>query len=479
MKKVFSFLIILLTIALFNVTNVSCGNDGNLRDDPFGDCGASASFGGDAKYYDFFIPYNATLKDIGGYATDVTFSSTSSYKNSMHVSSSSKLENHPYQFNVQGSKGTSWLGCTVKTDSNTNFQYIEKDGCKFYIASLGKCVFNYSAVTKDGFYQFASLSATGVIYDMILKDGTIIHFATGDGIGDNHTNSDESDSITSGDHDGVYIKFAKLNKKCYADLFHACDPNQTFECFTNGSGALEKFKKYYNISDSNPVVAIRMWNQTISKGGFKVNSGFEELSTKGDAVDTSGATAGGSSNSNTGTGLSIQFMSGYYSELDLASWNKLVEPNIQSQYIEDARRDNLTSKEVSELSNWEQNIDEGSLFGRLIRFLRSMVVLVGILVTIWGIFFYIAYWFDTLNNLIDIDAVKVLSFGRLMKSPEENDCTFHVKDLIKSDGQPRTINHKIAIFIAIGSIAFGCLLVSGYFYKILGFFITKIIGFLS
>lgn len=474
MKRV--YILFMLTFLILFSNRVSCGNDGNLKDDPFGDCGASASFGGDAKYYDFLVPYNATLKDIGGYASKVTYDPGSDYEGAIVVPDSTQLAKHPYQFNRQGSKGSSWLGCAVKTDPNTDFEYVEKDGCKFYIASLGKCVFNYSAVSKGGFYQWASLSATGIIYDMILKDGTVIHFATGDGIGLVHSNNDSSDSVKSGGQDGVNFTFAKLNKKCYKNLFHAATPNQTFECFTKNNNALEKFKKYYNISDSNPIVAIRMWNQSIKKGGFKVNSGFSGLSNKGDAIDTSGS---GSTQSSNGTSLNIQFMGGYYSELDLSSWNKLAEPNIQEQYLDDAKRDNLTSKEISTLSNWEQNIDDGSLMGRLIRFLRSLVVLVGILITIWGILFYIAYWFDRLNTFVDIDLVRLLSFGKLVKSPDETECTFNVRNFTSVDGQPKTINHKITIFVTVLSVGVGCILISGYFYKILGFLVTKLLQFLS
>lgn len=201
-----------------------------------------------------------------------------------------------------------------------------------------------------------------------------------------------------------------------------------------------------------------------------------------EGVAPKGITAKGSSNGSDQTSQNVAMFlmsSGIWSEAEIASYSKVCEVNIDSMYLEDAKRDNLTSKEISTLSGWEQNINDSSLMGKLIRLLRSLVVLVGILVVVWGIFFYLAYWFDRLNTLVDIDTVKLLTFGKLVKAPDESECTFNVRDLISSDGQPKTVNHKIVCGIVVFAIGVGCLLVSGYFYKILGFLITKLLQFLG
>ena len=54
-------------------------NDGSARDNPYGDSKLPSSLA-DGAYYDCYIPYGLTIEDVGGYATKVTDSVSSSYK---------------------------------------------------------------------------------------------------------------------------------------------------------------------------------------------------------------------------------------------------------------------------------------------------------------------------------------------------------------------------------------------------------------
>ena len=85
-----------------------------------------------------------------------------------------------------------------------------------------------------------------------------------------------------------------------------------------------------------------------------------------------------------------------------------------------------------------------------------------------------------MNTLIDLAYLKLLTFGRLVKSPDEDECTFNVKDLGNfKDTQPKTVNHKAILNVCIISLSFGVLLVSGVFYKILSVLIFKLLNFLG
>lgn len=466
MKKITGLLVsllILLSVPI-NVHAASGVNNGNAYDDPFGNSGISSSLGGDAKYYDFYVPYNLTLKDIGGYATSVTYSDSSKFKGwgDGSLPKDEDLAKHPYNLNRQENKGSTWLGLDVKIDPNTDFEYVEKNNGKFYIASLGKCLFNYSALKDEGFFEFSVLSQTGVLYDVILKDGTIIHFATGDGMGTPHTLNDTSDSVTSSGQDGVSISFSTLKMKQYKNLLHALRPNQLLECFCN-TGALDKFISYYKISESNPIMYIRMYNKTLKDGDFTINSGFNDFMGK---ADTNNLNFNNS-----------QYMKGYYSEMDLGTWNKLAEQNIQADLLDNANRDNLNSNELNNLENWENNIEQDSQEGGFIYWARRIVSIFGIILIIWIILIYIAYWFDKLNNIVDFDLLLILTFGRLRVSDTEDDCTFSMKDMGKTG--TRTVNHRAILLICIVGITFGVLVVSGVLYKVLSKLVNTVLNFLA
>lgn len=466
MKKFTGLLVVLLILfsVPINVYAASGVNNGNAYDDPFGNSGISSSFGGDAKYYDFYVPYNMTIKEIGGYATGVSYEDDSKYKSwgDSVIPNESDLAKHTYNLNRQGSKGSTWLGLDVKIDSNTGFEYVEKNSCKFYIASIGKCLFNYSALKDEGFLEWSLLSQTGILYDIILKDGTIIHFATGDGMGTYHSINDSSDSVTSNGQDGVNVTFSTLIKKQYKNLYHALKPNHLLECFCE-TGALDKFISYYKISESNPIMYIRMYNKSLKDGNFTVNSGFGELTTTADTKNL---------NFN-----SSQYMNGYYSEMDLGTWNKLTEQNIQADLLDNANRDNLDSNELNNLINWENNIEQDSQEGGFVYWARRIVSIFGIILIIWIILIYIAYWFDKLNNIVDIDLLLVLTFGRLRVSDTEDNCTFSMKDMAKTG--TRTVNHRAILLICVVGITFGVLVVSGVLYKILSKLVYAVLNFLS
>lgn len=472
-------ILMLCLLALTSTLSVYAGNDGNVQQNPFGDCGAAPSFGGDAKYYDFLIPYNMTVGQIGGYCNECTFSANSAYKGWNMVTSGDALNHRIGQFNVQGSKQSPWINCEVKVDSNTNFQYVEKDGCKFYIASLPKAVFNYSAVTSGGFYQWSYLGRTGIIYDMILKDGTVIHFATGDGIGVDHTNNDSSYQ-TSG-QDGVYMKFAKLNYPQYANMFHASSPNHTFEVFTSGSGAIAKFKSYYGISDSNPIVAIRMWNKSIKDGGLTVNPGFSGLSSKGDAIDgTVNPNPGGTPGATNPGGLpgvtaNPQFVTGSWADLDLSIYQSLTEPNLEDTLIAGADESNLGQQDLEGLTDWKRNHAGNLKENGYIAVLRWVVQLVGILVTIWALLVYLAFWFDHINSFFYLDALHILTFGKLHICAPGDKPTFSLGKSVKD----RTVSHAQILGICVTAILFGALMISGVFYTVVGKLTNFVMGWFT
>lgn len=136
-------------------------------------------------------------------------------------------------------------------------------------------------------------------------------------------------------------------------------------------------------------------------------------------------------------------------------------------------RDELSDSELKGVSDWKSNIDYGSEDG-FIKYLRIGVMLFGIIFLVWIILIYLSYWFDRINNFIEIELLPILTFGRLRVSPDESDCTFNPKNFVK--GQSQTVNHRVVICICIIGIFFSILIISGVLYTILNSFVRAILG---
>lgn len=473
-----SVALMMLLICATTVTAYA-GNDGNAHDNPFGDSGASISFGGDAKYYDFLMPYNLSIGDIGGYFTSVEFDPGSAYVDFAFRCNSDDQAKKVGRFNrefsmksfMQNNYSTDkWIDQEIHVDGDTGFEYIEIGGAKFYMATLPKAPLSHSAVADGSFLQWgdATLLWTGIIYDMILKDGTIIHFATCDAIGLYHSNKDINDEDPTRQDKLVY-HFAKLNYPQYKNLFHACAPNHTFECCTDGSKPVPAFTDYYNINDSNPVVAIRVWNKTVkglSEGTqtLTVNSGFSGLSSRGNAISS---TSSGSSSS--------QFVQGNLVELPENLWFRLQEPNIAEERLKNALRENLGQQDLESLTDWNRNHQMQQEENGFIAILRRAVVLVGIFFTLWAILAYLAFWFDHINTIFYVDVLHLVTLGQLHICPPGDKPTFHLGKKAKT----RTVNHQQMLGICAIAVLFGVLLISGFFYTIVAKFVNLILGVLS
>jgi hypothetical protein len=167
---------------------------------------------------------------------------------------------------------------------------------------------------------------------------------------------------------------------------------------------------------------------------------------------------------------------GYYDETDLMAYSKLSECNIDDMYLADATLNNLNDADVQSINSWLDNTDYNSADKGFRGVLRKLIQLLGICLTLWSLFFYIAYWFDRLNNFFDIDLVHILSFGQFKISPDEDESTFKTKNIGKGE---MTVNHRNVLSICVISIVFGTLLMTGTIYKLvkkLALWIMHILG---
>ena len=200
----------------------------------------------------------------------------------------------------------------------------------------------------------------------------------------------------------------------------------------------------------------------------------------GTAPADSGASASGGSSSDSSGQSQEQvkqqlLATGYYTEAQLSSYVKLNETNIAEQYLVNATRDNLSQQDLENLASWEDNVNNSKKEYGLIAWMRIIVMWIGIIFTIYIFLLYLAYWFDKLNSIIDLDVLSILTFGRLHVAIDDKEANFSLGK--KQDRM--TVNHKDMLFICITGLIFGTLLITGTFYKIVASFVNTILRWIG
>lgn len=184
-----------------------------------------------------------------------------------------------------------------------------------------------------------------------------------------------------------------------------------------------------------------------------------------------------SSESESLTYMSELASTGFFTESDLANYASLSELNVDAVLLSNAIRSNLTSQELKTLADWERNVKVNSFENTMVVGARKVLVLFGILVEIWSLLIYLAYWFDRLNNFIPIDLLHILSLGRLRIADDVTEATYSLRNN-SSKSRVKTVNHRAVLFIVILGLTFGTLIISGYIFVLLESVILKIRQFL-
>lgn len=200
-------------------------------------------------------------------------------------------------------------------------------------------------------------------------------------------------------------------------------------------------------------------------------------------VGTAPADGGGSNSSDTSSdGTQSQesvkqqlLATGYYTEEQLSAYIKLTETNIDEKYLVNAKRESLGQQDLENLSSWEDNVKNSKKEYGLIAWMRIIVMWIGIIFTIYIFLLYLAYWFDKLNSIVDLDVLSIMTFGRLHVAMDDKEANFSLAK--KQDRM--TVNHKDMVFICLTGLIFGTLLITGTFYKIVANFVNTILRWIG
>lgn len=164
---------------------------------------------------------------------------------------------------------------------------------------------------------------------------------------------------------------------------------------------------------------------------------------------------------------------GYWSEAQLATYCSLTEANLEETLLKVANRSNLGQKDLEGLTDWERNHEGNLKENGYIATLRWVVSLVGILMTLWALFVYLAFWFDHINSFFYLDMLHILTFGQLHICPPGDKPTFDLKKKVKT----KTVSHFQIICICLTALLFGALLISGVFYQAVNRLVHLILSF--
>lgn len=184
------------------------------------------------------------------------------------------------------------------------------------------------------------------------------------------------------------------------------------------------------------------------------------------------SSSGGSNKSKDASGIATTLAAaGIWSESQFNLFCDLTDETIQFP-----ERDCLSQDQLKGVTDWKNNIDYENEDG-ILKFIRVVVMFMGILFLVWMLFIYLCYWMDRINNFVDIDFLPMITGGRLRVSPEEHECTFNPKNFVK--GQPQTVNHRAVLSICLIGIFFAVLVITGKLYDVINFIVRKILGWLG
>lgn len=180
------------------------------------------------------------------------------------------------------------------------------------------------------------------------------------------------------------------------------------------------------------------------------------------AVKSCDSVIGGSSGSAVGNAdmkqvADIALTSGFWDEDQFVTFCGVIDTLVEFPDFED-----LDIGDRHAVREWQGDLasrNENEPF----KVARVFVAFLGILITVYSVFLYVAWQFDRNQNFIEFSLLGVLTLGHLTVAPEDTKSTYTKEN---KTGQ-RTVSHKDIITISVLGVAFGVLILSGKLYSII------------
>lgn len=152
-QKIIWFYKILLLVVLIlspsiRVDAVTFDNDGNARENPYGDSKIEKSYS-DLDYYDCYVPYNLSPEKIGGYSTGVLAYTYETYNYSMKSHYPDRIANKfSYLVNGYQPMGSPYRGCNIESENGMQV-LVDKNGNKYYMMAIQEFFYCFPGIKED------------------------------------------------------------------------------------------------------------------------------------------------------------------------------------------------------------------------------------------------------------------------------------------------------------------------------------------
>ena len=462
-----AFCVILFCITLFYSVSFAdtytLDNDGYAMESPWGKCESIPPSFDNCEYYDCYLPYNMEINDIGGYVARGTVNPTAGTENIINRVKYDIVEDNPnkryakvtyhlaHQSNQEYAAGDGervkkafWNGPDLTVDREFIRNGYDKDtgcmvvtdaeGTKYYVMAIQEFFYRPTNTAGDpnGMEPMGSIenpenfpkwgTMRGQVVDVILTDGTVIHFIVADANSSKHTNTDGfpngpngGEYVRTDDHEhvGMEVHYADIPDDLvqYEHMFSHTNVN-CIELWgdkvTDDYAIVRLFREKYNITNDEGGVRIalyRMYNfKAVQMGsnGIKRSSSVPEGVSYNLDVDIAKNARKGTVRGSDG---SIYYLQDELPGLEFLN-KKLDDPNkeIRLPYRYDISGEGL----FENLVKIESDIQDRESITFIDR-VRFALILVGIILIFYSVMLAVAAIIDRTFGL-QISLVYILTF---------------------------------------------------------------------
>ena len=445
MKRV---IILAITLALGYSSVVHAekiDNDGEVMENPYGVCeGIPPSY--DLEYYDCYIPYAMTCEEIGGYTLVSLYDGGWEYAKMSEEDKKRKVgDKVNYQKDYSSLNGVP--RSKYEEETGGSCIYADSHGNEVYGFAIQQFFYRY----ESAYYGWSSANR-GQLVDVVLTDGTVIHFAVGDANASNHTNGFESPTSAA-----VSGQLAELNYSQYQNIFSAPNAN-TIELWGRSGECVNAFMSKYGLKLDGSGVHIafyRMYNGKLSENIEREEGVGTDPSYKVDGVSISSS---GSDDQSEGVGSSGRELIGQGDLIGMEGTDDRLSNDAGEIVLPDSS--SLSKKEQLSVSSIREDV-EGSLPDKIIYNLRVGIVFVGLALWLYMIIFILGVVFDVVVPFGSIRVLPIITLGRI--------------DIAKDLEIDRHLAYKKVIVSCILMFVVGGVLISGGIYSIVQKVITSMI----
>lgn len=466
MKRLLMLVLVIILCVPLSASAVDMDNDGKSKENPYGDSKLPSCYDG-VEYVDCYIPYDLTCGEIGGFALSA---SNASYQvstgggtaMSLVVQNSKVGTTVMRESSYSYASGQGWAlvrmsnptGFGVHTDDQSINVITDANGNQYYMTAVQPFFFHHPKAGQGGFPANES-GGFGEIIDVILTDGTCIHFVCFDINAAQHTNG--VDNSGAGAFDYIYTNSA-LNYAQYNNMFSTQNGN-FLEIFGDGNQATVNFRNKYNLGSDdgqNRIAYYRMYNAYLKDSPKRADGVGTEVSFSYGNVSISGSTNGEDGDE------SVTFKLPREDELvGMPEKSKLMESIININTVD---QDSLNPREKFMLTDIGTGIVLERSY-RIVENVRTFICFIGMFLIFYSIFLILAAIFDTVNNFVDISMVSVFSMGKLTYTTGADDTEAY-----------GVLNRSKLIKSCIVLVCIGLLLVSGAIFTAISKLLIKLLS---